>query len=451
MNVPRRPSTPLTLPGGAEARDVVLAIREARRLLAEAGEAEGPLRCQGCQRAAPFEGSFCPGCGARLRYPCPRCEATCRQGDAWCAACGVELAQDVVAGQLEALAQKAEEERRRREQAPLRAYESTRVLVDGPVRHVVGTRKDGGRDFVKLASQPQGRRLLENELAALKAVGDHPGVVRVKEHREHDGALVVVFEHVEPSMIRFPIAIPQLLRIVSGALATLEHVHARGIVHCDLKPKHLVLVAGGPSASEPERPVLIDWNIAQAPGPSLFGAYTPLFAAPEQLGGKPLDARTDLYALGVILYLLFTHDRFPAVLEETREPEPLLEVLQAKKAMNRAFLTSATQYGGKFKGLQSNKAGPQMHMQMQMQSDAFEGGGSDELEARRVLGAKYMFTSELQRTHDVNSEIRLTGAILELVRRATAVDPADRYADAATMRAQVDALLARTGSVRGRA
>lgn len=438
MNAPRR--MPLPLPGGAEARDVVLAIREARRLLAEAGEAEGPLRCQGCQRAAPFEGSFCPGCGLRLRYPCPRCDAPCRQGDAWCTACGVELARDVVAGQLEALAQKADDERRRREQAPLRAYEDTRVLVEGPVRHVVGTRKDGGRDFVKLASQAQGRRLLENELAALKAVGEHPGVVRVKDHREHDGALVVVFEHVEPTMIRFPIAIPQLLRIVSGVLATLEHVHARGILHCDLKPKHIVLVA---REGEHERPVLIDWNIAQAPGPSQFGAYTPLFAAPEQLGGKPLDARTDLYALGVILYLLFTHDRFPAVLEETREPEPLLEVLQAKKAMNRAFLTSATQYGGKFKMLQ--KQPPQQQLANNVFDAGGAGGDGDELEARRVLGAKYMFTSELQRTHDVNSEIRLTGAILELVRRATAVDPADRYADAATMRAQVDALLARTG------
>lgn len=433
---PQRRHAP-SLPGGATPHDLVLGLREARRLLAEAGEGEGPLRCSGCQRAAPFEATFCAGCGARLRFPCPRCEAACRQGDAWCGACGVELERGVVAERLAALERAADEERRRRAEEPLRAYASTRVTAELPVRHVVGTRADGTKEFVKIAHTAHGRRLLEGELAALTAVGPHPRVVAVKEHREHDGALVVVFEHHEPEQIRFPVAIPQLLRIVAGVLEALEHAHARGIVHCDLKPKHVLLLERGP--------LLIDWNIAQPPGPSRFGAYTPLFAAPEQIGGR-VDARTDLYALGVMLYLLFTHDRFPAVLEETREPEPLLEVLQAKKAMNRAFLTSSTQYGGKLAKLQQHA--PQQVL-MQMNAPPPPPGGGAELEARRVLGAKYLFTSELQRTHDVNSEIRLTGALLEVVRRATAIDPSDRFPDAASMRRDVEALLGRCGGAAG--
>lgn len=422
-------SPPATLPAGATPHDLVLGLREARRLLAEAGEAGGPLPCAGCQRPAPFEAAFCAGCGARLRFPCPRCEATCRQGDAWCGGCGVELERGLVADRLAALERAAEEERRRRERAPLRAYASTRVTAEHPVRHVVGTRHDGTKEFVKLAHTPHGRRLLEGELAALTTIGAHPGVVAVKEHREHDGALVVVFEHHAPEQIRFPVAIPRLLEVVDGVLAALEHVHGRGIVHCDLKPKHVLLVERGP--------LLIDWNIAQAPGSSRFGAYTPLFAAPEQIVGDRIDARTDLYALGVMLYLLFTHDRFPAVLEERKEPEPLLEVLQAKKAMNRAYLTSVTQYGGKLARLQA--------VQQAQPGVAAPGGGAGDVEARRVLGAKYLFTSELQRTHDVNAEIRLTGAVLEVVRRATAVDPADRFADAASMRRAVRSLLARCG------
>src|SRR5690606_9963760 len=214
---------------------------------------------------------------------------------------------------------------------------------------------------------------------------------------------------------------------------TLEHAHARGIVHCDLKPKHLLLLERGP--------VLIDWNIAQPPGRSRFGAYTPLFAAPEQIGGR-VDPRTDLYALGVILYLLFTHDRFPAVLEETREPEPLLEVLQAKKAMNRAYLTSMTQFRGKLAKLQQDPQQQLVMVQTNAGSPGGHGPGAD-LEARRVLGAKYLFASELQRTHDVNAEIRLTGALLEVVRRATAVAPDDRFPDAASMRRAVEELLER--------
>ncbi len=412
----------------------MLALREARRLLAEAGEGEGPPTCAGCRRAAPFEATFCPGCGARLRFPCPRCEAACRQGDAWCGGCGVELEQGLVADRLAALARAAEDERRRREEAPLRVYASTRVLAELPVRHVVGTRPDGTNEFVKIAHTAHGRRLLEGELAALTTIGAHPGIVAVNEHREHDGALVVVFEHHEPEQIRFPVAIPRLLRLVAGVLAALEHAHARGVVHCDLKPKHVLLLDRGP--------LLIDWNIAQPAGPSRFGAYTPLFAAPEQIGGR-VDARTDLYALGVMLYLLFTHDRFPAVLEETREPEPLLEVLQAKKAMNRAFLSSGTQYGGKLARLQQNVM--QQHLNV-VQQQAPAPAGPTDLEARRVLGAKYLFASELQRTHDVNAEIRLTGALLEVVRRATSIEPGDRFPDAASMRREVEALLARCPS-----
>lgn len=411
----------------------MLALREARRLLAEAGEAEGPQRCAGCQRPAGFDATFCAGCGARLRFPCPRCEAVCRQGDGWCSGCGVELEQGLVADRLAALERAAQEERRRRDEDPLRAYVSTRVTAEYPVQHVIGTRPDGTTEFVKIARAPQGRRLLEAELSALATIGPHPGIVAVKEHREHDGALVAVFEHHTPEQIRFPVAIPRLLRIVAGVLEALEHAHARGIVHCDLKPKHVLLLERGP--------VLIDWNIAQPPGPSRFGAYTPLFAAPEQIGGH-VDPRADIYALGVILYLLFTHDRFPAVLEEAREPEPLLEVLQAKKAMNRAYLTSMTQFGGKLAKLQ------QVQVVANVSAPPGHGPGAD-LEARRVLGAKYLFASELQRTHDVNAEIRLTGPLLEVVRRATAVSPDDRFPDAASMRRAVEELLARCGRGRG--
>jgi hypothetical protein len=434
--------TPPLLPGPLESHALVAAIREGRRLLAEAGVADGARACAACQRPAGLDATFCAGCGARLRFPCPRCGATCRQGDGWCAGCGVELVRELVDDQLAALTREAEADRRRREDDPLRAYAETRVVADAPVRHVVGTRPDGAREFVKVARTAEGRRLLEAELEALDAIGPHPGVVALRARREHDGALVAVFEHLEPRMIRFPIAIPELLGVVAHVLETLEHVHGRGVVHADLKPKHIILTARGDAA---ERPVLIDWNLAQAPGPSRSGGYTPLFAPPEQVTGARVDARADLYALGVTLYLLFTHDRFPAVLEEAREPEPLLEVLQAKKAMNRAFLPSMTQYGGKLASLQ--QAPPQLLMNViAQQASGPPAAAERDLEVRRVLGAKFLFTSELARTHDVNASIHLTGGLLEVVRRATALDPSDRYPDAAAMRAAVEELLARAGA-----
>ncbi|MGE0711992.1 MAG: zinc ribbon domain-containing protein [Planctomycetota bacterium] len=408
--------------------DLLRLVRDARRLLHEAGEGEPPVACPGCARPVPLEGDFCVGCGRRLRFPCPGCGARSRTDLAYCAACGAELSERVVGDAVEALAREAEAARRRREDDLLRRYATTRVLEEGRVRHLLGTRKDdGAREFVKVARSAAGRRLLQNELDALLAIGEHPGVIRLLEHRTQstgpgpeDQELVAVFEHVESEALRFPLAIPVLLRLTSRVLEALEHVHARGIVHADLKPAHVLLRGGAP--------VLIDWNVSQPPGPSRFDAFTPMFAAPEQITGDRIDHRADLYAVGVILYLLFTHDRFPAVLEEASEPEPMLQVLQAKKAMNRAYLSESTIYTGKLKALQQ-QARPQ------------EAGGGEGLEERRVLGAKFLFSSELSRTQDVNAEIRVTGDVLRIVQRATAVEPGDRFRDAAEMRAALDAVI----------
>lgn len=403
-------------------------VREARRLLYEAGEGPTPPTCANCGETTPLDATFCVACGHRQRFPCPECQHLCRTGQAHCASCGHALTAEVVAGTLTSLAEQAEAERRRREEDLLRDYTRTRVLEEGRVRHLLGTRRDDGRqEFLKVAYSGPGRRLLSNELAMLERVGEHPGVVRLLRQRSSEDQLVAVFEHVPSEGMRFPVAIPRLLRITSALLATLQHVHSRGVVHADLKPAHVMLPEGSN-----DRPVLIDWNVSQEPGPSRFDAFTPMFAAPEQIVGDHLDHRVDLYAVGVILYLLFTHDRFPAVLEEASEHEPMRQVLQAKKAMNRAYLSEVTVYKGKLASLQQVP-------QAQQLAPSSSGSG---LEERRVLGAKYLFSSELARTQDVNAEIRVTGEVLRIVQRATAVDPGDRYPDAESMQAALDAILA---------
>jgi serine/threonine protein kinase len=371
-----------------------------------------------------LEAIFCVACGQRLRFPCPGCQATCLAGLGHCGACGESLSDEVVGGAIEALALEAADERRRREEDLLRRYDSAKVVENGRVQHLIGTLPDeGGTEFVKVARSEPGRRLLRNELDALTTIGPHEGVIALREQREQGDALVAVFEHVLSESLRFPLAIPRLLRITSGVLETLGHVHARGIVHADLKPAHVLLRDEG-------APVLIDWNVSQEPGPSRFSAFTPMFAAPEQIVGDHLDHRVDIYAVGVILYLLFTHDRFPAVLEEAREPEHMGVVLQAKKALNRAYLSGATVYKGKLASLQQ-------------QVQASGGGGG--FEERRVLGAKYLFSSELSRTQSVNAEIRVTGDVLRVVQRSTAVDPEDRFPDAASMQAAIDEILSGMG------
>ena len=93
----------------------------------------------------------------------------------------------------------------------------------------------------------------------------------------------------------------QIVRRVADALA---YAHGRGVVHCDIKPGNIFL-------TRRHRPKVLDFGIARAAGvaaPELEGfvAGSPHYLAPEQLAGGEIDARADIYSLGIVLYELLT-------------------------------------------------------------------------------------------------------------------------------------------------
>ncbi|HEX8951585.1 MAG TPA: serine/threonine-protein kinase [Polyangia bacterium] len=109
--------------------------------------------------------------------------------------------------------------------------------------------------------------------------------------------------------------IPPTIAIVRQVLAALEHAHARGVVHRDLKPDNIMLLPPRDDSS-PAHVKLLDFGIAkladEAPrgGKPLTQAGVPLgtpeYMSPEQAAGDATDARSDLYACGIILYEMLT-------------------------------------------------------------------------------------------------------------------------------------------------
>jgi serine/threonine-protein kinase len=143
----------------------------------------------------------------------------------------------------------------------------------------------------------------EREARAIARL-DHPNCVRVVDYGKsadlHYIAMDLVAGDTLATTLRAgPLPLVRAVHIARGLLSALAHAHAHGVLHRDVKPENVVL--SGPRA------VLIDFGLAALEDhPALTGAGmcvgSPSYIAPERLLGRGFDARTDLYAVGVILY-----------------------------------------------------------------------------------------------------------------------------------------------------
>jgi serine/threonine-protein kinase len=156
-----------------------------------------------------------------------------------------------------------------------------------------------------LAADEATRARFRNEAIAAARV-NHPNIVATYDTGDDDGTAYIVMELIDGPTVRRlldehgPLPVQDAIRIGIEVAAALEAAHAAGLVHRDVKPPNVLVPPSGPVK-------VTDFGIAKATGDddlTRTGAVmgTARYLAPEQVSGEPADARTDVYALGLLLY-----------------------------------------------------------------------------------------------------------------------------------------------------
>ena len=172
-----------------------------------------------------------------------------------------------------------------------------------------------------VAADPQRRERFRREARAISSLA-HPHICTLYDVGDQNGVDFLVMEHLTGEtlaqrLLRGPLPIDEVLRIGAQIADALDAAHRQGVIHRDLKPANIMLTSGGAK--------ILDFGLAKWHGAESDAAVSVVAAtahstltqagtvvgtiqymAPEQVEGKPADGRSDLFALGAILYVMTT-------------------------------------------------------------------------------------------------------------------------------------------------
>ncbi|WP_233262220.1 protein kinase [Vitiosangium sp. GDMCC 1.1324] len=242
---------------------------------------------------------------------CPSCGADAGDSSRFCLSCGATLAraeQDDYIGRT--IAQKYQVEALIGEGGMGKVYRARQVALDKLVVLKVLRQSLLGDDRTVAR--------FKREAKAASRLNHANSISILDFGQTEDGSLFIAMEFVPGQDLHTvlskdgPLPESRIIRIVSQVLSALYDAHNAGVIHRDLKPENIMVEQ---RRNEPDFVKVLDFGIAKiqdgdGEGPALtrtgFVCGTPEYMSPEQARGATLDHRSDLYAVGVILYQLIT-------------------------------------------------------------------------------------------------------------------------------------------------
>jgi eukaryotic-like serine/threonine-protein kinase len=177
--------------------------------------------------------------------------------------------------------------------------------------------------FLKLEAEadPLARRRLLREARAAATL-DHPHICSVYEVGEADGRHFIAMQYVEGETLdtrigRAPLDLQDVLAIAAQIVDALSEAHAHGILHRDIKPANIMVTARGDAKVMDFGLAKQDPADAESSGAETVSGLshrgevigTAAYMSPEQARGEPLDPRSDLFSVGVLLYEMVSGQR----------------------------------------------------------------------------------------------------------------------------------------------